>query len=58
MGNNYVSDRGWRNTQIAGKSYEKLKDGVKIKVYTASGLSRRTFRRGGSKYFQVNTALK
>ena len=35
MGNNYVSDTGWRNTQIAGKLYEKLKDSVKIKVYMA-----------------------
>ena len=30
MGNNYVSDTGWRNTQVAGKLYEKLKDSVKF----------------------------
>lgn len=44
MGNNYFSDTGWRNTQIEGKSYKKRpKDGVKIEVYKASGLCKRTF---------------
>ena len=53
MGNNYFSDTGWRNTQIEGKSYKKRpKDGIKIKVYKASGLCKRTFHREDS--FQVS----
>ena len=51
MGNNYFSDTifctGWRNTQIGGNRVRKgPKGGVKIKVYKANGLCKRTFHKG------------
>ena len=54
MGNNYFSDR-YRLKKYTnwGKSYKKGPiDSVKIKVYTASGLCKRTFHKGDS--FQVS----
>ena len=50
----FLTRTGWRNTQI-GRKYgirKGPKDGVKIKVYKASGLCKRTFHRGDS--FQVS----